>query len=108
MFCQNINKIKFSDVVLAWVPSHVGRAGNDEADTLAKDGLKIEEINGTAYLEGKEMNRVIRDEILIKKMADGVRPREKGTLLQKHRAPGIDSYQIHRLYPESGKYKYPG
>src|SRR6218665_2390214 len=35
-------------------------------------------------------------------MADGVRPREKGTLLQKHRAPGIDSYQIHRLPPKAG------
>src|SRR6218665_1539221 len=35
-------------------------------------------------------------------MADGVRPREKRTLLQKHRAPGIDSYQIHRLSPKAG------
>jgi len=62
--CQNINKIKYSDVVLAWVPSHVGLAGNEEADTLAKDGLKIEEINGTAYLEGKEINSLIREEII--------------------------------------------
>src|SRR6218665_2410308 len=58
------NKIKYSEVSIAWVPSHVGLAGNDKADSVAKDGLKREEANSTEYLEGKEMNSLIRDEIL--------------------------------------------
>src|SRR6218665_51043 len=59
---RHINKIKYSEVSIAWVPSHVGLAGNDKADSLAKDGLKREEANSTEYLEGKEMNSLIRDE----------------------------------------------
>ena len=60
--CQHINKIKYSQVVVAWIPSHVGLGGNDE--TLAKAGLKIEAVNGTAYLEGKEIISLIGDEII--------------------------------------------
>jgi len=51
--CQHINTIKYSQVVVARIPRHVGLGGNNE--TLAKEGLKI---------EGKEITSLIGDEII--------------------------------------------
>lgn len=63
---ESTNKLKYSDITVAWIPSHVGLTGNEEADSLAKKGLEIERINSTAYLELAEIQSQIKDFVLQK------------------------------------------
>ena len=63
---DNINKLKHSNIIIAWIPSHVGLFVNEMADMLAKKGLELSEINSTNYLELKEIYSLIRNYVITK------------------------------------------
>jgi ribonuclease HI len=61
-----LNKLDPDKVTMIWSPSHIDLAGNDRADRLAKEGLSLENINSTNYLEIEEMNAKIKPYIIAK------------------------------------------
>src|SRR6218665_3603088 len=93
--CQHINTIKYSQVVVARISSHVGLGGNNE--TLAKDGLKI---------EGKEITSLIGDETIKDgRRSTTLKGRDSSAKAQSPRYPQLSNTQI---IPENGKYKSSG
>ncbi|KAK7096448.1 hypothetical protein V1264_005748 [Littorina saxatilis] len=60
--CVNLAKVsvivvsQHNKVVLQWIPAHVGIAGNEEADRLAKGGARLPQPhNSTSYKEAKTL-----------------------------------------------------
>ena len=60
------NKLKNNNILIAWIPSHIGLAGNEVADSLAKQSLELPEINSTNYLELNEIYALIKDYLINK------------------------------------------
>ena len=56
----HISKLNSNQIRFIWIPSHIDLSGNDRADTLAKEGLTIDHINSTNYLELQEMFTLIK------------------------------------------------
>ena len=65
-FLNNVNKLQHSTIKIAWIPSHVGLAGNEMADSLAKQSLELTEINSTNYLELSEIHSLIKEYVIKK------------------------------------------
>jgi ribonuclease HI len=61
-----LSKLDPNKVTMIWSPSHIDLAGNDRADRLAKEGLSLENISSTNYLEIEEMNAKIKPYIINK------------------------------------------
>ena len=61
-----INTLAPNKIKLIWIPSHVDLTGNERADKLAKEGLGLEAINTTNYLETKEITPLINTYIINK------------------------------------------
>ena len=61
-----ISKLNSNQIRFIWIPSHIDLAGNDSADTLAKEGLNIDHINSTNYLELQEIFILIKLHIVNK------------------------------------------
>jgi hypothetical protein len=55
-----MSKLNNNQVRFIWIPSHIDLTGNDRADTLAKEGLCIDHINSTNYLEFQEIFTLIK------------------------------------------------
>ena len=43
-FQHIVNKLQNNKILIAWIPSHIGLAGNGIADILAKQSLELPEI----------------------------------------------------------------
>ncbi|HMG39082.1 MAG TPA: reverse transcriptase domain-containing protein [Nitrososphaeraceae archaeon] len=57
---SHMSKLNNNQVRFIWIPSHIDLTGNDRADTLAKEGLCIDHINSTNYLEFQEIFTLIK------------------------------------------------
>ena len=56
----HISKLNSNQIRFIWIPSHIDVAGNDRADTLAKEALTIDHINSINYLELHEIFTLIK------------------------------------------------
>src|SRR5688572_30682890 len=56
----HITKLNSNQIRFIWIPSHIDLAGNDRADTLAKEALTIDHINSINYLELQETYTLIK------------------------------------------------
>ena len=55
---EALDEINCSRIVLQWIPAHCGIAGNERADTLAKDGAKEDQTNSAVTYQ--EMKAIIK------------------------------------------------
>ena len=51
------NLLRSEEVTVVWIPSHVNITGNEEADKAAKEGLQLEAVNCTTYIEWPELTK---------------------------------------------------
>ncbi|XP_062541044.1 uncharacterized protein LOC134209082 [Armigeres subalbatus] len=66
---SNKIKLKGTEVVLCWVPSHIGIAGNEKADEEAKRALEIERI-GSNVMDINEARTIIKNQFNYKWQAE--------------------------------------
>jgi ribonuclease HI len=55
---QELNKMPFKKVTLEWLPSHVGIAGNEEADRLARQSLKLSTVTKLSPTLYDQLNNI--------------------------------------------------